>query len=119
MTREFLLEALKSKIHPKDIQSFRLKQGPLDFLILDPIKLSSIFSDILDMVFDTLYFFDLSRGAIVDYRIHIEPFAFNVMFAFLLLGTVKICLMIKIIYDLDLTDDDLTSVAIKESMKSL
>ena len=50
------------------------------------------------MVFDTLYFFDLSRGAIVDYRIHIEPFAFNVMFAFLLLGTVKICLLIKIIY---------------------
>ena len=71
------------------------------------------------MVFDTLYFFDLSRGAIVDYRIHIEPFAFNVMFAFLLLGTVKICLMIKIIYDLDLTDDDLTSVAIKESMQNL
>ena len=69
------------------------------------------------MVFDTLYFFDLSRGAIVDYRIHIEPFAFNVMFSFLLLGTVKISLLIKIIYDLDLTDDDLASVAIKESIK--
>ena len=80
-------------------------------------KASSIFSDILDMVFDTLYFFDLSRGAIVDYRIHIEPFAFNVMFSFLLLGTVKISLLIKIIYDLDLTDDDLASVAIKESIK--
>ena len=59
------------------------------------------------MLTDTLYFTKLESGNLLDNNIKINKYIFNIMFTFIILGTIKLILVIRIMYNLD-TDMVLT-----------
>ena len=70
-------------------------------LVLYVFVASNLLVDIIDMLTDTLYFTKLESGELLDSRIKVDDYVFNVMFSFLIFGTIKLVLVIKIMYQLD------------------